>query len=550
MSIRSGTLRTFIRQNKLVNYAPIIVRGLHNERQGDREHRYNNYKKYSEVTTMALLGSVLIGSAMTEQIENKNKRNDCKEVEAGKKRPDLPTYRAEEVSKHNTIDNFWVTYKEGVYDVTKFLPSHPGGEQILNAGGLSIEPFWNVYGMHNTTEVHALLEKYRIGNLHSDDIVDHSDESMWAQEPARDARLRVKTRRPFNAETPPEHLVASLDTPNELFYVRQHMPVPECEAQTHSVCVVTGAVRRRFSLTDLNRFPIVTMRATLMCAGNRRTDMNKVKQVKGIAWTTGAIGTAVWTGVLLRDVLLQCGVDESDVEGKHVILEGADIDATGVKFSTSIPLHQALDRNARVLLATHMNGEPLPPDHGAPLRAVVPGAPAVRSVKWLDTIRVSTEESESHWHRKDYRSFNPSVTWETADFERAPPLYSLPVTSAICVPGDGDTVPVTAGHIRVEGYAYSGGGAAILRVDVSCDGGASWREARPAARDAAPPRAHYAWTLWQADVPVRSGQTEVEIWVKATDTNLNTQPENFEHIWNIRGLLSNAYHKIKVQLQH
>ncbi|CAK1602573.1 unnamed protein product [Parnassius mnemosyne] len=554
MSVRKLILRSLLHQNKFA-YVPAILHQQHHthEKYDNYDDRHRNKKKKFAFT---LFGSILVGSTITDDSKHKlnkdkQKTEDEKGMEAGEKRQDLPTFRAEEVSKHNNKNSFWVTYRHGVYDITSFLPSHPGGEQIYNAAGYSIEPFWNVYGMHKTHEVYELLESYRIGNLHEDDMVDHSDDELWAREPYRDKRLIVKTAKPFNAEIPPEYQIAHFDTPNELFYVRQHMPVPELEAGSHQLRVVLAPTQQvsSLSLAQLARLPRAIVRAALMCAGNRRSEMHQVKPVKGISWAGGAISNAVWSGVYLRDVLLHCGVDPNDTEGKHVILTGADIDATGQNFSTSIPLQLALDPNAQVILATHMNGQPLPPDHGCPLRAVVPGAPAVRSVKWLECITVSEEESSSHWHKKDYRSFNPSTTWEDADFESAPPVYSLPVTSAVCEPRHGDTVRVRDGHIEAKGYAYSGGGARVLRVDVSGDRGVSWRTAT-LQQDHAPPRTHYAWTLWTARLPVPAHCDQMEIWVKATDSNFNTQPENFDHIWNIRGILSNAYHKIKIRLQH
>ncbi|XP_013177287.1 PREDICTED: probable sulfite oxidase, mitochondrial isoform X2 [Papilio xuthus] len=551
MSLRKLIIRSLQLRDKFC-YLPAVSHHYNYEKYKGFDDKYKNFNWNIGA---AIFASVLVGSTSSDVSRDKLKKNkqektdENKIIEAGEKKPNLPTYSAEEISKHNTKNSFWVTYRHGVYDVTSFLPSHPGGEQIYNAAGLSIEPFWNVYGMHKTREVYDLLESYRIGNLHDDDLVDHSDDELWATEPYRDPRLIVKTAKPFNAEIPPEYQIAHFDTPNELFYVRQHMPVPELEAGSHRVRVVveeTGATRE-LSLHQLQRLPAATLRAALMCAGNRRSEMHHVKPVKGISWAGGAISNAVWSGVYLRDVLLSCGVDPDDTEGKHVILTGADIDATGQKFSTSIPLATALDAGARVLLATHMNGEPLPPDHGRPLRAIVPGAPAVRSVKWLECITVSSEESSSHWHKKDYRAFNPSTTWESAEFERAPPVYSLPVTSAICAPRHGDAVPVRDGHIEASGYAYSGGGARVVRVDVSADGGRSWTEAR-LQQDAAPHREHYAWTLWTVHLPVPDHAAQAELWVKATDGNFNTQPERFDHIWNIRGILSNAYHRVTVRL--
>lgn len=559
MTLKNILLRSINQKNKFISLAATATKVSNQEQHGHGGQK-NNYSCDRRTVATALFSSVIVGTVLAEKSnkdgskEKNTAGNEDKTIEAGEKRPDLPTFRAEEVSKHDTEKSFWVTYKNGVYDVTSFLPSHPGGDQIMNAGGLSIEPFWNVYGMHKTQEVYALLECYRIGNLHEDDIVDHTDEELWVKEPSRDKRLIVKTAKPFNAEIPPKLQVAYFDTPNELFYVRQHMPVPELDSSRHRVKVTikNGSVRsKEFSLQQLQMFPKATIRAALMCAGNRRSEMNEqVKPVKGISWQGGAISNAVWEGVFLRDVLVYCGVDTQNTVGKHVIFTGSDIDATGENFSTSIPLQQALNPNSRIVLATSMNGRPLPPDHGHPLRVVVPGAPAVRSVKWLESITVSHDESSSHWHQKDYRSFNASKTWETADFASAPPIYSLPVTSAICDPAHGDTVPVRNGSVEIRGYAYSGGGAKILRVDISPDCGKTWVQAEEMQSDDAPPQQHYGWTLWTARIPVQKGQKELELWAKATDSNFNTQPERFEDIWNIRGVLSNAYHKIKIQIKH
>lgn len=555
MSLKTIVSRLVVRRKINNSAASVLISNRHERQRGE----YDNGSGKKKITVF-VIGSVLVGTTLTDNIfkkknektkEVKSAKSTTGYVEAGAKRPDLPTYRASDVSKHDNKSSFWVTYKHGVYDITKFLPSHPGGEQILNAGGLSVEPFWNVYGMHKTDEILKMLETYRIGNLHEEDVTDHSDDEMWANEPIRDRRLIVKSLRPFNAEIPSKLQMLSLDTPNELFYVRQHMPVPEMHAETHKLNVVikngTTSKNVNFKLNDLAKYRTVTVRATLMCAGNRRNEMNKqVKPVKGLSWAGGAISNAVWSGVSLREVLLDCGVDPQDVEGKHVIFTGADIDATGENFSTSIPLHMALDPYMKITLATKMNGEPLPPDHGYPLRVIVPGSAAVRSVKWLESITISEEESSSHWHKKDYRGFNPSKTWETADFSTAPSVYTLPVTSLICEPAEGEIVKVKDGMVEVKGYAYSGGGNKIVRVDVTSDCGKNWVEAEFSAQDDAPAREHYSWTLWSAKVPVNKGSKQVELWVKATDSNFNTQPEKSDDIWNIRGILNNAYHKIRI----
>ncbi|KAJ8984700.1 hypothetical protein NQ317_004959 [Molorchus minor] len=195
--------------------------------------------------------------------------------------------------------------------------------------------------------------------------------------------------------------------------------------------------------------PKCTITATLMCAGNRRSEMTKIKSVKGLNWGPAAIGNATWTGVRLRDVLIRAGINEDDDTYKHVQFEGIDLDVTGKSYGASIQFWRAIDKRADVILAYEMNGVALPKDHGFPLRVVVPGVVGARNVKWLEKISVSKDESDSHWQQNDYKGFAPCVDYDTVDFSKAPAIQELPVISAICKPIDGDTVTVDDGHIFV-----------------------------------------------------------------------------------------------------
>ncbi|VVC95285.1 unnamed protein product [Leptidea sinapis] len=141
-------IRRLIRGKKIINYYPILFRRLYGRENNDF-YENDNRKRDVGRTTAFVLGSVLIAAAVKEQLQKKENEEVLplpkeKVVVAGEKKPGLPTFTAEEVSKHDSKSSFWVTYKHGVYDVTPFLASHPGGEQIYNAAGLSIEPFWNV----------------------------------------------------------------------------------------------------------------------------------------------------------------------------------------------------------------------------------------------------------------------------------------------------------------------------------------------------------------------------------------------------------------------
>lgn len=439
----------------------------------------------------------------------------------------------------------WVTFRCGVYDVTDFVERHPGGDKILLGAGGSLEPFWNLYGVHKSPEILALLETFRIGNLRESDVGESTKGTgdPYENDPKRHPALKPASTKPFNAEPPVGILADSYVTPRELFYVRNHLPVPEVDPKTYEL-EIEGVDGRTsvLGLHDLKtKFPKVSVTSVVQCAGNRRSELNKVKKVKGLDWGPCAIGNAVWSGARLVDVLDHFGYDTRDARVQHVCLEGMDLDPTGVPYGSSILADKALDPKGDVLLAYEMNGEELPRDHGYPVRAVVPGVVGARNVKWLARIVLSEQESNSHWQKKDYKGFSPSVDWDTVDFDSAPAIQELPVTSAICNPPDGSSVK--RGDLHLKGYAWSGGGRKIVRVDVSTDGGQTWKTASLQSRDASLTRA-WAWTLWELDVQVPEGAEKLEVLCKAVDSSYNTQPDTTENIWNLRGVLNNAWHRV------
>ena len=216
---------------------------------------------------------------------------------------------------------------------------------------------------------------------------------------------------------------------------------------------------------------------------------------------------------------------------------------------------KAYDEEADVLLAWEMNGEPISRDHGAPVRAVVPGRVAARSVKFLKAIRVSDQESPALWQQKDYRIPPPYADPKTYDLSKAPPIQELPVQSAITTPDpENATLGKTEKELLVKGYAVSGARRRIVRVDVSIDGGDTWREAeiidgkkwlaedpeagsldprlRKAVWDGA--QKGWAWSKWRFVVgrdeleKVKKEKGEVEIVCKAVNSAWNVQPERVE----------------------
>ena len=450
--------------------------------------------------------------------------------------------------------------QDGVYDVTDFIPNHPGGpDKLMMAAGGAVDPFWQLYQQHlRAPAVQETLQRCRIGTLDPAEAAaaaagaaDAAD--PYAGDPAPHPALRLHARAPCTAEVPAALLTHSWITPAELWYVRSHHPVPALSEQGYTLSVSgPGLQPLSLSLTDLKaRFPVRSVTATTQCGGNRRSEMDAVRKTSGIGWGAGAISTATWTGVALADVLAAAGMSAGDSDGvkpaglAHVVLAGAD------GMQASIPAEKATDPRGDVLLAWEMNGAPIPPHHGYPLRCVVPGVVGVRSVKWLTSVAASGEEATGPWQRgMAYKGFAPGLTSvEGIDVEAVPSVQEQPVTSAITEPAPGATVPADWGYVPVRGYAYSGGGRGIVRVDVSADGGATWVTARLTDGSRQPLARAWAWTFWEAEAPLPPGAVAAEVVAKATDAAYNVQPERVESIWNLRGLNTNAWPRVRVRVE-
>jgi sulfite oxidase len=214
------------------------------------------------------------------------------------------------------------------------------------------------------------------------------------------------------------------------------------------------------------------------------------------------------------------------------------------------------------------------------------GIVGARSVKWLDKIVVSGRESNAHWQQKDYKGFQPAVDWADVKWDSAPAIQTLPVTSAICEPTP-DMPAHDEDDITVKGYAISGGGHAVVRVDVSADGGKSWITAdlkpSPTGRVHAPADGSlipleqwptktamtgaqlaeraWAWTQWEAQVPltkemrakacaskIGGKSCQLELISRAVDSAYNNQPDTVAPIWNLRGVVNNAWHRTHIEV--
>lgn len=353
----------------------------------------------------------------------------------------------------------------------------------------------------------------------------------------------MNAKEPFNAEPPSAVLAASYITPVEHFYVRNHGPVPVLDEKTYSFSVF-GLVDkpRHFTMADLSKLPKKTIVATMQCAGNRRTELSYTKPVKGVGWDCRVIGNAEWSGVLLRDVLELVGIQKR--EDVHVEFMGLDTYPGIGPFGASIPVEKAMDPVGDVLLAWEMNGKPLTPDHGYPLRIVVPGVVGARSVKWLGYIRVQPHESTNFYVAKDYRSFPPDQDWDKIDFAKASSIQDMPIQAAILSP-EPNTQPKDEGDgtFVARGYAWSGGGRYVERVDLTLDG-KTWHVATLAHAGKRVPGRTWTWVLWEARIPKPKGAAVLA--VRAWDSAYNVMPESTDLLWNVRGVLNNSWHRVKL----
>ena len=327
----------------------------------------------------------------------------------------------------------------------------------------------------------------------------------------RDGRI-VRSEDPLNLEMPFERL-DSFITPIESFYVRTHFPIPAIDRDAWWLHV-EGEVEKPFAINyeELRELESRTIPATLECAGNNRNFLQP--KVKGVQWGLGAVGTAEWTGVPLSILL-----DRAEVkpEAREVIFEGADggrlddpkAPPGELKFARSIPVSKAY---TDVLLAYKINDADLPPQHGFPLRAIVPGWYAMASIKWLQRIIITDQPFTGYYQTMDY-----SYWKRRGDMADLAPLTEMQVKAEIAKPAQGEIVPADS-KVRVHGAAWTSD-AEIIKVELSTDGGEAWNEASLLG-DLKP----NAWQLWEFDWKTPATAGKAALIARATDSKGRTQP--------------------------
>ncbi len=308
--------------------------------------------------------------------------------------------------------------------------------------------------------------------------------------------------------------------PNELFFIRNHTRTPRIDIGAWRLRIEGSGVERSLELTydNLLALPSVSVIRSVECAGNGRSFFEAMhgKKAQGTQWKLGAIGVAEWTGVPLRELMDRARLKKS---AKDVMPHGLD----DLKVRRPMPVAKALAEDT--LLVYAMNGHPLPPDHGFPVRVLAPGWIGVANIKWVGRIEVSEQPLYSSWNTDTYVMIGPDYT--PSPPAKGPVLASQSLKSALEFAWGGELV---SGRQLIRGRSWSPFGK-IVKVEYSLDRGGAWQTAT--LRE---PNIASAWVRWDFEWEARPGRHSIR--ARATDEKGNTQPDALA--FNEQGYLFNA----------
>ncbi|KAK7037250.1 hypothetical protein VNI00_011241 [Paramarasmius palmivorus] len=437
-------------------------------------------------------------------------------------------------------------------------------KQILRTKKFTPIPEFQFVPLPNTNPVligHRWKEYHEVLGLKS--IVDFSWETVQKEKPDLIHLLDF----PYNGETTRDQLLEGKVTSNKYHFVRNHGGVPDINEDDFEL-EIGGLVKNpiKISMKDLkdpSKFPQAEVTVTLQCSGTRRIE--QIEQYPGegdelinAPWGEGAIGTAVYRGVPLKKVLkIACGGILPECQ--HLEFIGADTyfkKGNVFNYAVSVPWRK-VRQNEEVLLAWEMNGEPLPKIHGYPLRAVVTGYIGARSCKWLYKVNALAEPSMGPVQRQEYLYFTSQIGKQNAKYSNGFSIQQMPVSSAIITPLNKQVI-VHDGKITLKGWAYSGGGNWVERVEVSPDGGHVWYCVDPdnltekvsfirlvLASIFINSKHYHAWRLWSIDLPV-DAEGWLEFCVRCWDSSNNTEPTFVRSAWNWDLHVTSSCHRIKI----
>ena len=371
----------------------------------------------------------------------------------------------------------------------------------------------------------------------------------------KDPRMIVHNAVTGVVETPVHLLREHLVTPKELLFVRNNQvlpgsltlsPFPATDWELELSGLVAPAMTVSFSdLAGIEQSEVV---AVLQCAGNGRAFYSQTAMAKGTQWQLGGMGQIRWKGVRLKQLLDSSGL-MVDEDARFLTAEGRDSPASSDDddYEQSVPLADVLET---ALLATHMNGEPIPAIHGGPLRLVLPGYYGSMNVKWVSRLRFEKEASTSRHHAQRYRTFReriepgsePEVRAETTH-----PTWRQKIKSVIWNPVNDERRLL--GPLTVSGVSWNDGRTEIVAVEISLDGGNTWQRVNVEA-----PLSPYGWYPWNVTFwygwkrYLEGGGTAMEFRVRAFDALGRSQPDDGSVHWNPSGYEWFGVDRVKISL--
>lgn len=357
----------------------------------------------------------------------------------------------------------------------------------------------------------------------------------------KDREMTVLNDKPWNIEAK-AHLLDDKITPNKYMFIRNNGIIPEdIDAGSWTLTIDGESAKqpKSYSLAELkSKFPQHTYQLTLECGGNGRSEFDP--PAKGNQWTIGAVSSATWTGVRLRDVLNDAGIkDDAVYIGYHAADVHLSRDPGKEPISRGAPMAKALQDET--LLAFKMNGQDIPLAHGFPLRLVAGGWPASVSGKWVNRISIrNVEHDGTKMTGTAYRvPCNPVAPGDKVKDEDMCIIHSMPVKSLITYPKTGATI-AEGKRLNIRGHAWAGE-LEVTKMEYSIDFGATWTLCsleKPANR--------LAWQHFTASIDFPK-KGYYEVWARATDSGGKSQPMLLPG-WNPKGYLNNACHRIAIKV--
>lgn len=473
------------------------------------------------------------------------------------------SYTKEEVGEHNSKEKgIWVTYRQGVYDISRFVSLHPGGDVFAKVAGKAIDDDWAALPFHAKGPAKKLLEEMRIGKVKGDfsdtlkiflssvglgglfpsEVNGRSD--PYANDPQRNFQLTVRNEKPYNADPTPKDLSKSFLTEKEHLYVRNHYPIPQINREDYRLHMMIGGKDFVFSIEDLKtKYEQVSVNMVQACAGNRRATL---PGTSGTPWDA-AVGNVCYGGPRLLDVMSDMvkeeEYDEEDLAEMHLYITGMDHSPSGVHYNTSIAWNKI---PSDALLALTMNGEELTPDHGFPLRAVFPGLAGHYSIKFPDKMMLIYRdriEKEEKFEKKFSEEVAADLSLSRA--QRSYVKYDesdqiIGFADKLLVQSQILDVEVSKDTVFVKGYAHGERGAVLEKLEVSCDEGKTWLEAQIEKHESNADVKKWGWSFWSIKIPRKDiPKGCAKIVSRASDKEGNIQPER--PLFNKRGLAANGW---------